>query len=167
VEEEGRPTLFESGAIILDVATRAGKLIPDRAEDRALVTSWSIAALNSIEPFLMNLAEVDFFMEDEEEKAKRRPGVLAMAEQRLGELQAALGDRKWLVGREFTVADLLVSSVLKIARSLDILGKFPKLVAYQDRCLDRPAYRKAVEDQKRTIDDHTMADMRFEACARS
>lgn len=162
MEEEGRPPMFETGAIVLDVAMRAGKLVPESAVDRAQMLQWSIAALNSIEPFLMNLAEVDFFMKDEDEKAKRRPGVLAMAQKRLGELQSSLGDRTWLVGDSFTVADLLVSSVLKIARSLDIIDGFPKLAAYQERCLARPAHKKAVADQLATINQHTMEDMNFD-----
>jgi glutathione S-transferase len=59
LEEDGRPTLFETGAIVIDVATRAGKLIPADGPERALVISWVIAALNSIEPFLMNIAEIE------------------------------------------------------------------------------------------------------------
>ena len=77
--EDGRPTLFETGAIVLDVATRAGKLLPASADQRSLMLSWYFAALNSVEPFLMNLALVDFFTKDEEEKAKRRPWALQMA----------------------------------------------------------------------------------------
>ena len=74
LEEDGRPTLFESGAIVLDVAMRAGKLLPADAEERSLMLSWYFAALNSVEPFLMNLAEVDFFMKDEEEKSQAPSG---------------------------------------------------------------------------------------------
>lgn len=161
MEEEGRPTLFESGAIVLDVATRAGILLPKDEKERALVNCWYIAALNSVEPFLMNVAEVEYFIEDKAQKDARRPGVVAMAGKRLGELEAALGQREWLVGDDFTIADLMMASVLKIARGLDLLKGHPTLVAYLDRCLDRPAYRKAVADQCATIEQHEMADMRF------
>ncbi len=159
--EDGRPTLFETGAIVLDVATRAGKLLPASADQRSLMLSWYFAALNSIEPFLMNLALVDFFTEDEAEKTKRRPSVLEMAEKRLGELQCGLGDRDWLVGSDFTAADLMTSSVLKIAKSLDILGSFPALVDYQKRCFDRPAYRKAIADQCAVFAQHSAEDMKY------
>ena len=138
LEEDGRPTLFETGAIVLDVATRAGKLLPADVDQRSLMLSWYFAALNSVEPFLMNLASVEFFTDDEEEKRRRRPGVLKMAEKRLGELQRRLDERDWLVGDDFTAADLMTSSVLKIAKSLDILGGFPALVTHQERCFDRP-----------------------------
>ena len=161
LEEDGRPPLFESGAIVLDIAMRAGKLIPAEGPLRSQTIGWVIAALNSIEPFLMNVAEVAYFIEDEAEKSARRPRVDAMAERRLTELQQALGDREWLVGDTFSVADLVMASVLKIARRLDLLAGFPKLIAYQDRCLDRPAYRKAVADQRATIASHEMADMKY------
>ena len=162
LEEDGRPTLFETGAIVIDVATRAGRLIPPDGPQRAAVLAWVIAALNSVEPFLMNVAEVDFFLRDEADKAKRRPLVAAAAEKRLGQVEAALGDRSWLVGDDFTIADLMMGSVLLIARRLDLMTDHPALAAYQDRCLDRPAYRKAVADQRATIARHEMADMRFD-----
>lgn len=162
LEEDGRPTLFETGAIVLDVATRAGKLIPPEGPERALVTSWVIAALNSIEPFLMNVAEVEYFTEDEAQRTARRPVVVEAATKRLEQLQAALDGRQWLVGDSFTVADLMMASVLKIARRLDLLDGLPALAAYQDRCLDRPAYRSAVASQRATIAEHEMADMRYE-----
>ena len=159
--EDGRPTLFETGAIVLDVATRAGKLLPVDADQRSLMLSWYFAALNSVEPFLMNLALVDFFTDDEDEKAKRRPGVLEMAEKRLGELQRGLGNRDWLVGDDFTAADLMTSSVLKIAKSLDILGGFPTLLAYQERCFERPAYQPAIADQCAVFARHSPEDMKW------
>lgn len=162
MEEEGRPTLFESGAIVVDVASRAGQLIPPHGPERALVLSWVIAALNSIEPFLMNVAEVEYFMEDEAQKAARRPAVEQIAHTRLGQLEAALANRPWLVGDRFTIADLMMGSVLRIAHRLGLLDRHPSLAAYHDRCLDRPAFRKAVADQCETIQSHRMADMRYD-----
>jgi glutathione S-transferase len=167
MEEEGRPPMFESGAIVLDVAMRAGKLTPETAGERAQMLQWSIAALNSIEPFLMNLAEVDYFMNDEAEKAKRRPGVLALVETRLGELQTALGDRTSIVSNSFTAADLILSSVLKIAHSLDVLDRFSTLASYHARCMDRPAQAKAVADQLAEIQDHDEQDMKYDQAERS
>ena len=160
--EDGRPTLFESGAIVIDVATRAGKLIPPEGDDRSLVLSWVISALNSIEPFLMNVAEVEYFMEDEAEKNARRASVLGIAHTRLGQLETALGDREWLVGEAFTIADLMMGSVLRIAERLGLLERHPSLAAYQKRCLDRPAFRDAVAEQCATIESHKMADMHYE-----
>jgi len=162
MEEEGRPPMFESGAIVLDVAMRSGKLVPESVAARGQVLQWSVAALNSIEPFLMNLAEVDYFMDDEEQKAKRRPGVVEMVETRLGELQTALGERTWLVGESFSAADLIMSSVLRVAHSLDVLDGFPALARYHERCVERPAHQKAVADQLAEIGRHEMRDMKYD-----
>lgn len=163
LEEDGRTTLFESGAIVLDVAERAGILMPGDPGERTEAVAWVFAALNSVEPFLMNVAEVAYFEADEEVKARRMPVVTKAAKQRLAQLQEALDGRDWLVGGAFGVADLMMASVLKIARRLDLLGDVPVLAAYQERCLDRPAYRKAVADQRATIAAHGMEDMRYEA----
>lgn len=162
LEEDGQPPMFESGAIVWAVAERAGVLIPTEPVQRAQVLKWYFAALNTIEGALMNVAEVEFFLPDEAAKAMRRPQVLPFAHQRLAELQAALCDRDWLVGKDFTVADLMMSSVLKIAVSLDLLSSYPALEDYQQRCLDRPAYRKAIEDQCAIIAAHRSEDMRYE-----
>ena len=98
LRETGRPALFESGAIVLDLAERSGKLWPADPDAQAQVRSWVIAALNSVEPYLSNVAEVDFFTDDETLRRLRRPGAVAAAKQRLGKLSAALGERKYLVG---------------------------------------------------------------------
>lgn len=161
LEEDGRPPMFESGAIVWDIAERAGVLIPSDPVMRAQVLGWYFAALNSVEAALANVAEAEFFLPDEAAKAVRRPQVVPFAERRLGELQTALGDREWLVGEDFTVADLMMSSVLKIAASLELLDGFPALQAYYDRCLDRPAYKKSVADQCATIAAHGPRDMRY------
>ena len=162
MEETGRPPLFETGAIVLDVALRSGQLLPEDEGQRALAISWLFAALNTIEPYLANLAEVDFFIEDAEMKAARRPGVVKAICQRLEQLSSALGDRNYLVGDSFTIADLMTSSVFKILGHTDLLDSFPNLVRYRNRCLERPAYRKAVADQCADFARHTPADMKYE-----
>ncbi len=159
--EEGRQPLFESGAIVLDVAMRSGVAWPADETARAQVLAWYFAALNSVEPALQNVAEVEFFLRDEALKQQRRPAVLAFARQRLDELERAIGGRDWLVGDGFTIADLMIASVLKIAGSLDLLDDFPTLAAWQARILDRPAYRTAIEDQCAAFAAHGPKDMRY------
>lgn len=158
LRETGRSTLFESWAIVLDLAERSGKLWPERSDEQAQVRSWVVAALNSVEPFLSNVAEVDFFVDDEDLKRLRRPGAVAMAKDKLGKLSAALGDRTYLVGTEFTAADLMMASVLRVAEHADLLAEFRNLSAYRGRCLERPAFRKAVADQCRDIAAHGPED---------
>ena len=159
LRETGRPTLFETGAIVLDLAERSGKLWPADRDGQAQVRAWVIAALNSVEPWLSAVAEVDFFTRDETLKALRRPGAVAAAKERLGKLAASLGERAYLVGDDFTVADLMLASVLRVAGHADLLADTPTLAAYRERGLGRPAFRKAVADQRRDIAAHGPRDM--------
>jgi glutathione S-transferase len=126
LRETGRPSLFETGAIVLDLAERSGTLWPESPDAQAQVRSWVIAALNSVEPYLSNVAEADFFIEDEELKRLRRPGVVAAAKGRLGKLAATLGDHHYLVGDAFTAADLMMTSVLRVATHADLPGRISK-----------------------------------------
>ena len=162
LEEDGRPPLFETGAILLDVATRSGRLLPLEDGDRASAVCWLFAALNSLEPPLSNLAEVDFFIEEEELKAKRRPDVVAAVRLRLDQLVNSLGSRDYLVADEFTIADMMTTSVLKIIHHTDLVDGYPTLAAYRDRCFDRPAYQQAIADQCAAFSDHSSEDMKYE-----
>lgn len=164
LEETGRPPMFESGAIVLDVAMRAGRFIgAEGTAERAAAIQWVVAGLNSLEPLLFNVAEVDYFMDDEAAKASRRPVVAARARERLALLEQARGGREWFVGQAFSVADLIIASVLKIARNLELLNELPALAAWQQSVLDRPAHVKAEQDQKAEIARHSPADMRYDA----
>ncbi len=162
LEEDGRPAIFETGAILLDVAMRSGKLLPADQGQRALAICWLFAALNSIEPPFANLAEVDFFIDDEEMKAKRRPVVILAVNAKLDQLTAALGRRDYLVADEFTIADMMTSSVLKIIHHTDLLDAYPSLTAYRDRCFARPAYKKAIAEQCAVFDKYCEQDMKYE-----
>jgi glutathione S-transferase len=162
MEETGRATLFETGAILLDVAQRSGQLLPSNEGERALTVCWLFAALNSIEPTLMDLAEVDFFIEDERKKADRRPDVVKAVEFKLTQLTNALGSRHYLVGSAFTIADMMTSSVLKIVHHTDLLDNYPNLEAYCERCFARPAYQKAIADQCAEVARYQQKDMKYE-----
>ena len=159
--EPGRPTLFESGAIVLDLALRTGQLLPADEGMRALCLSWYFAALNSVEPALQALTLVEFFTRDEADRDARRPSARRFAEQRLGELQAGLGERAFAVGDGFTIADLMLASILKIAASLEMTAEYPGLAAYQARHLARPAYAKVYAEQMATYAAHGPRDMRY------
>ena len=162
LEQDGRPPMFESGAIVLDLALRSGKLVPDDELDRARVLQWFFAALNTVEPPLMMVAWAELFTKSEAVKAGLRPEALAMAATRLGEVQTALGDRQWLVGDDFTIADLMMGSVLKSAEGPDMIEKFPKLATYRDRMLSRPAYKSAIAAQCAAFEGHGPADMKYD-----
>ncbi len=166
LQEDGRPPLFESGAIVLDIAMRAGRCIgAEGTAERAAALQWVVAGLNSVEPTLFNVAEVEYFTDDEVARNARRPAVVRLAKERLSMLEQARAGRDWFVGDGFTVADLMLASILKIADRLALLDELPALGAWQRSILARPAHVRAEQDQEAEIARHTPADMRYDAVA--
>ena len=138
--------MFESGAIVLHIAEQSEALMPTDAAGRARVQSWLIAALNSIEPAVQQLAEIDLFHKGAEWTRERRPQVEDFVKRRLTALTAWLGDHDYLEGR-FTAADLLMVTVLRNLRHTDLVAQHPTINAYCERCEARPAFQKALRDQ--------------------
>lgn len=143
-EEDGL-TLFESGAIVLHIAERSEALMPSDASGRERAKTWMFAALNSVEPAVQNLAEIDLFHPDEEWAKMRRPAVVERVRSRLERLSSCLEGREHLEGR-FTAGDLLMTTVLRLLRHTDLVAEMPALEAYQKRCEARPAFQKALAD---------------------
>lgn len=143
---DGKVEIFESGAIVLHIASLAPGLLPDDPAGRARAVQWAIAALNSIEPFVQQLAVVDLFEADRDWSKARRPKVIEDLKGRLTDLEAALGDGEWLDGDGFTAGDLMMVSVLRALRNTGVLDGFPKLAAYVARGEARPAFEKAIAD---------------------
>src|SRR5213595_113239 len=108
---DGDFTLFESGAIVLYIGERSETLLPKDPLARAHATQWLIAALNSIEPFLMNVALIDLFYANEEWAKLRRPGAVDFAKRRLAGLSKSLGDKPYLDGDRFTAGDLMIGTI--------------------------------------------------------
>ena len=138
--------LFESGAIVLHIAERGTGLLPDDPAARARAVQWLIAALNSVEPWVMQLTMVDLFEADRPWSAMRRDQVVADLDRRLADLEAALGDKTWLDGDTFTAGDLMMVSVLGGLRNSDRLAGHPRLADYVARGEARPAHRRAMAD---------------------
>lgn len=159
LEEDGRPPLFESGAIVWSIAERADILLPADQGARAQTHNWMIAALNSVEPHIANMAEARYFLADSEAASAREAQVLPMVRARLGAMSHILADRTWLADSHFTVADLMMASVFVIADRLGLLDEWPILQDYLARATSRPAYRDAVEEQLAEIARHGPADM--------
>ncbi len=144
---DGRVEMFESGAIVLWIAQNSDQLMPTDDAGRAMVMTWLFAAMNSVEPFVAELATIDLFNADKAWARARRPEVETFLRKRLGDLQTALGDRRWFADDRFSAADILMTHVLRDLRHTDILTDFPALAAYVARCEARPAFRRALEDQ--------------------
>ncbi len=142
IYEEDGLTLFESGAILLHIAPRCEALLPADAAARARATQWLVAALNSVEPCLMNVGMTEFYADQEWAKL-RRQGAIDFARHRLGGLAKALGDKPYLDGDRFTAGDLMMATVLRIRPEL-VEGV---LADYVDRCCARPAFGRALDAQ--------------------
>jgi glutathione S-transferase len=146
LEDDGF-VLFESGAIVLHVGERSEALLPKEPLARARATQWLIAALNSIEPSVMNVALIDLFYADQQWAKLRRPGAVEFVQRRLSALSKALGDKPHLDGERFTAGDLMMTTVLRILKHTDIVTSDPRLAAYIERCTARPAFKRALAAQ--------------------
>ena len=145
--------LFESGAILLHLAIEDERLLPFDRNPRMRSVAWMIAALNSIEPIILQLLAIDVFNRGQEWTKERRPQVVEFLEARLGKLSDALGDKEWFEGR-FTIGDLMVVAVLRQLRHTDIVAKFPNLAALVARAEARPAFQRALADQLAVFKEH-------------
>jgi len=146
LEDDGL-VLFESGAIVLHIGERSETLLPKEAGARARAIQWLVAALNSIEPFMMNVALIDILYANEEWAKLRRPGAVAFAQRRLSALSKSLGNKPFLDGHRFTAGDLMMTTVLRILKHTDIVSSDGCLAGYVERCTARPAFKRALGAQ--------------------
>jgi glutathione S-transferase len=146
LEEDGL-VLFESGAIVLHIGERTEALLPKDTAPRARAIQWLIAALNSIEPFVMNVALIDLVYAADQWAKLRRPGAVEFAQRRLSALSQSLGAKPFLDGDRFTAGDLMMTTVLRILKHTDIVSSDWRLAAYMERCTARPAFKRALDAQ--------------------
>jgi glutathione S-transferase len=144
--EEGDLALFESGAIVFHIAERHAGLLPDDANARARAITWMFAALNTVEPPILDLVTAKFVEGDEPWAAQRLRLVQDRIRARLSELSARLGDADWLDGA-FSAGDLMMVAVLLRLKPSGILDGYPNLSAYVARGEARPAYKRAFDAQ--------------------
>tara|TARA_B100000678_G_scaffold78312_1_gene64763 strand:- start:914 stop:1567 length:654 start_codon:yes stop_codon:yes gene_type:complete len=137
--DDGDLRLFESGAGLLHLARKSDLLMPSGRVEAAQVEQWIIAALNSIEMVTMPWVVLTW-------SGQQSDAIEGWLDKRLGQIEAVLSEREYLVGDGFTAADLLMADVLR----LDLLrahGARPASEAYVGRMLSRPAFKKALADQ--------------------
>ena len=144
--EEGDLALFETGAIVFHIAERHAGLLPKDANARARAITWMFAALNTVEPPILEFANAKLLEGDKPWSRERLPLVADRVRVPLGQLSARLGDADWLDGA-FSAGDLLMVSVLLRLRPSGILDEFPNLAAYVARGEARPAYQRAFAAQ--------------------
>ena len=144
--EEGDLALFETGAIVFHIAEHHACLLPEDTNAKARAIAWMFAALNTVEPPILELVTVRILESDKPWSKERLPLVEGRIRVRLEQLSARLGDADWLDGA-FSAGDLLMVSVLLRLKSSGILDEYPNLAAYVARAEARPAYRRAFEAQ--------------------
>jgi glutathione S-transferase len=144
--EEGDLVLFETGAIVLHLAQHHAGLLPDDADARARAISWMFAAVNTVEPPILDLMTTRILEADQPWSQQRLPLVQDRIGDRLRQLAARLGDAEWLDGA-FSAGDLMMVSVLLRLRPSGLLDEFPTLAAYVARGEARPAYKRAFAAQ--------------------
>jgi len=144
--EEGDLALFESGAIVFHLAERHAGLLPADANARARAITWMFAAVNTVEPPIVERSLAKILERDKPWYEQRLPMLDESVHDRLRQLSTCLADREWLDG-EFSAGDLMMVSVLLRAKALQMVDEFPNLAAYVARGEARPAYKRAFAAQ--------------------
>jgi len=144
---DGQVRIFETGAIVQYLGEQSETLLPRDPQGRYRAIQWTYAALNSVEPAILNLLLIDIFFAGEEWAKLRRPGAAEFAKGKLKRVSDWLGDKTWLEGDRFTIGDLLMVTVLRFLRHTDLVAQFPNLDAFVKRGEARPAFQRALADQ--------------------
>jgi len=147
---DGNVAIFETGAILQYVGEKTEELLPRDPQGRFRAIQWTYAALNSVEPAILNLLLIDIFYKGEEWAKLRRPGAEDFVKVKLKRLSDWLDDKEWLEDR-FTIGDLMMVTVLRFLRHTNIVAEIPNLAAYVKRGEARPAFHRALEDQLSTF----------------
>jgi len=148
---DGDLRLFETGAILLYLGEQDERLLPRDPQARWRATSWAIAALSSVEPALAPLLFTNVIYRKEPWADGAREAFLDFTRRRLGQLEAALGDSEWLAG-PFTIADILMATVLRQLDRSNELAAFPAVAAWKARAEARPAFQRALADHLAAFD---------------
>ncbi|HEX8653861.1 MAG TPA: glutathione S-transferase family protein [Allosphingosinicella sp.] len=156
--EEGALALFESGAIIFHIAERHAGLLPRDRDARARAIAWMFAALNTVEPPIVEREAATILEKDHGWYQERMPILDQRVHERLAQLSDRLGDAEWLDG-EFSAGDLLMVTVLRrldeanMLDGVNLLKLYPSLLAYVRRGEARPAFKRAFDAQLKVFED--------------
>jgi glutathione S-transferase len=150
---DGQVKIFETGAIVQYIGEQSEALLPRDPQGRYRAIQWSYAALNSVEPSILNVLLIDIFYKDEDWAKLRRQGAVDFAKLKLKRVSDWLGDKDWLEDR-FAIGDLILVTVLRGLRHTDLVAQFPNLAAFLKRGEARPAFQQALSDQLATFREH-------------
>jgi glutathione S-transferase len=142
--KDGELSIFESGAILVHLGERSPRLMPTDPEGRSEVIQWVFAALNSVE--MAALPDIIFRFSGDTDETPARKAFDSFLQKRLQHMQGVLAEREWLAG-SFSIADILMSDVLRLVHRFDGLAEYPSCRDYVERATARPAFKKAHTDQ--------------------
>lgn len=154
--QAGALTLFETGAIVLHIAHQHPGLLPDDPAARERAVAWLFAALNTVEPPIVERSMALVLEADQPWHDARLPMLDKRVRTRLTELATHLGDSEWLDGA-FSVGDLMMITVLMRVKG-PLLDAHPALTAYVARGERRPAFRRAFDAQLEVYQASNAAD---------
>ena len=144
---DGDVHIFESGAIVQYIGEKSEALLPRDPQGKYRAIQWTYAALNSVEPAVQNRVLLDAFYADQEWAKLRKPGADEFARLKLKRVSDWLGDKPYLEGDRFTIGDLMMITVLRMADRAGLLDATPNLAALVQRGQHRPAFQQALKDQ--------------------
>ncbi len=149
--KDGTVRIFESGAILQYIGEKSEALLPRDPRERLRAIQWTYAAVRSVEPFVQFRALLNNFWADQEWAEPSKPTFDHLSSLRLGQLSDRLGDKTWLEGERFTIGDLMMVTVLRLAERARLLEPYPNLRDYVARGQARPAFKRALEEQLATF----------------
>lgn len=151
---DGVVQIFETGAIVQYIGEKSESLLPRDPQGKFRAIQWTFAALNSVEPAVQHRVLLDSFYADQEWAKLRRPSADEFARLKLQRVSDRLAGNPWLEGDRFTIGDLMMVTVLRMADRGRLLAGTPNLVDYVARGEARPAFKTALEDQLATFREH-------------
>lgn len=151
---DGIVRIFETGAIVQYIGEHSEALLPRDTQERYRAIQWTYAALNSVEPAILNLLLIDIFFVGEEWAKLRRPGAEDFARLKLRRVSEWLGDKPFLEGNRFTIGDLVMTTTLRFLRHTQLVAEFSNLAEFLKRNEARPAFQQALSDQLATFREH-------------
>ena len=151
---DGTVQIFETGAIVQYIGEKSEALLPRDPQGKYRAIQWSYAALNSVEPGVQHRVLLDAFYGDQEWAKLRKPSADEFARLKLKRVSDRLGDKQWLEGDRFTIGDLMMVTVLRLANKGGLLADTLNLSEFVKRGEARPAFQRALADQLATYREH-------------
>lgn len=152
--DDGTIQIFETGAIVQYIGEKSETLLPRDPQGKYRAIQWTYAALNSVEPAVQHRVLLDAFYGDQQWAKLRKPSADEFARLKLRRVSDRLADNDWLEGDRFTIGDLMMVTVLRLADRGRLLGETPNLADYVKRGEARPAFQRALQDQLAAFRGH-------------